>query len=603
MRGLMSQSVDSQVLRAMSRPSSPDLTTRFIAWILGFKLQVWPQSMYTPCRSAAVTMRSASSMERAMGFSQTTCLPCSTAANTCWQWRLFGVATQTTSTSGSRTSSSTLVYTRASNRRWKVSSAGRRRSAAATSRTSSILASPGIAWPAPMPSPAIATLRTRLDSDWFAAVLVSLLAISPPYRARVVSIPRGTMRANGYGVKRATRGGLHMLTKEEAEAFSQVGAGTPMGELLRRYWHPIAAVGDLDEDSVRPVRLLGEDLVLFRDEAGRLGLLTDRCAHRGISMAYGIPQENGLRCAYHGWTYDPEGHVVDMPFEPMCIPFRITSYPVQELGGLIFAYLGPQPAPLLPRWDLLVRTDLQRSIELTPLPCSWLQCMDNSLDPIHYEHLHGVYGNYVMRKQGKKEPMLPARHLKIEFDVFEYGIFKRRLVEGAPEDSDDWTIGHPILFPNTLLVGDSTAVRYQIRVPVDDSHTLHINYNGLVVPNPSPEIPVKHTTLFEPDGRVIADTVVKQDMLAWVGQGPISDRTTEHLVTSDKGVQLYRRVLRENMDRVARGEDPMGVVRDPEINEPMIKVRWEEHAKEIFWPDGRRMEWRVPADTARPVNA
>src|SRR5437762_1885642 len=140
-----------------------------------------------------------------------------------------------------------------------------------------------------------------------------------------------------------------MLTKEEHELFTQVGAGTPMGELLRRYWHPIAAESDLDQDPVRPARLLGENLTLFRTEKGELGLIGDRCAHRGISLSYGIPQENGLRCAYHGWTYDTEGRTVDTPFEPTCLHMKIPAYPVQELGGLIFAYLGPTPVPLLPR--------------------------------------------------------------------------------------------------------------------------------------------------------------------------------------------------------------------------------------------------------------
>src|ERR1051325_11697506 len=191
-----------------------------------------------------------------------------------------------------------------------------------------------------------------------------------------------------------------MLTREEHERLAQTGPGTPMGELLRRYWHPIAATADLDADPVRPVRLLSEDLTLFRDEKGQIGLIGERCAHRGISLAYGIPQENGLRCAYHGWTYNSEGQVVDMPFEPACLPLKITAYPVQELGGLIFAYLGPEPAPLLPRYDLFVRDDLDRNVEIVPLPCSWLQCMDNSLDPIHFEHLHGHYGNYVMRRVG-----------------------------------------------------------------------------------------------------------------------------------------------------------------------------------------------------------
>src|SRR5439155_3756603 len=245
------------------------------------------------------------------------------------------------------------------------------------------------------------------------------------------------------------------------DRLTKVGPGTPMGNLLRRYWHPVGAVGELEKEPVQPVRLLGEDLVLFRDERGRYGLIGPRCAHRAISLAYGIPQTNGLRCAYHGWTYDTEGHVVDMPFEPACLPLKVPSYPVQELGGLVFAYLGPEPAPLLPRYDLFVREDLDRGVEITSLPCSWLNCMDNSLDPIHFEHLHGVFGNYVHKKLGKPPMMNPARHLKIDFDVFEYGIIKRRRVEGDPEHCDDWTTGHPILVPNILSVGHVRRPSYQ----------------------------------------------------------------------------------------------------------------------------------------------
>lgn len=395
-----------------------------------------------------------------------------------------------------------------------------------------------------------------------------------------------------------------MLTKEENERLTRVGPGTPMGNLLRRYWHPVMASGRLDKEPVQPVRLLGEDLTLFQTERGEIGLVGDRCAHRAISLAYGIPQENGLRCAYHGWTYDAQGQVVDMPFEPACLHLKIKAYPVQQLGGLVFAYLGPEPTPLLPRHELFARDDLDKSIEMTPLPCNWLQCMDNSLDPIHYEHLHGVYGNYVAKKQGREAPMHPARHLKIDFDLFEYGVYKRRLMEGASEDCDDWRIGHPILFPNTLLVGDARAVRYQIRVPIDDAHTMHYNYN--VWPRksgvPSWEgIPVKVTTIYEEDGSIVADTVFKQDALGWVGQGPISDRTIEHLVTSDRGIMLYHNMLLEQMARVERGEDPMAVVRNPEKNYPMIRIRWEDRAKEVYWPQGRPAQWFALADEARPV--
>src|SRR5438309_4253893 len=156
-----------------------------------------------------------------------------------------------------------------------------------------------------------------------------------------------------------------MLTQAESELFTQVGPGTPMGELLRRYWHPIAAEADLDRDPVQPVRLMGENLTLFRDLRGNLGLLGERCAHRAISLAYGIPQENGLRCCYHGWTYDGEGHVIDMPFEPACLPLKIKAYAVEELGEMVWAYLGPQDdRPLLPRLELFVRDDWKRDVLL-----------------------------------------------------------------------------------------------------------------------------------------------------------------------------------------------------------------------------------------------
>ncbi len=375
-----------------------------------------------------------------------------------------------------------------------------------------------------------------------------------------------------------------MLTKEENERLTRVGPGTPVGNLLRRYWHVVGALGQLDADPVRPVRLLGEDLVLYRLPTGELGLIASRCAHRGISMAYGIPQANGLRCAYHGWTYNAQGQVVDMPFEPACLPLKIASYPVQELGGLIFAYLGPEPAPLLPRWDLLVREDLDRTIRIAALDCNWLQPMDNAMDPVHFEHLHATFGNYVMRKQGKPPAMNPARHVRIDFDVFDYGIFKRRLLEGEPDDCDDWTTGHPVLFPNILAQGGDTP-SFQIRVPVDDTHTVVYWYTTRVrEPGAPPQtsVPIGVQRHKNEDGSYVMETIPSQDMLAWVGQGPITDRSNEHLVSSDKGIQLYRKVLVEQLERVERGEDPMGVVRDPAVNEPMIEIPRERRRLEAF---------------------
>ena len=178
-----------------------------------------------------------------------------------------------------------------------------------------------------------------------------------------------------------------MLTAEENKKLTQVGAGTPMGELFRRYWQPIAAAAQLDENPVKQVRIFGETLTLFKDKRGKLGLIADKCAHRQVSLKYGIPQEEGLRCCYHGWVYDSDGKCLEQPAEPnksFKDKIRITSYPVQELAGAIFAYLGPLPAPLLPRWDRLTWDDnVVRNIVMVEIPCNWLQVVENYVDFCH----------------------------------------------------------------------------------------------------------------------------------------------------------------------------------------------------------------------------
>ncbi len=167
-----------------------------------------------------------------------------------------------------------------------------------------------------------------------------------------------------------------MLTVKENDRLTRVGPNTPMGDLMRRYWQPIAALAELDDNPVKPVRLLGESLVLYKDRKGTLGLIGDTCPHRRISMEYGIPEEEGLRCPYHGWMFNETGQCVQMPAESPDSTFpsrvKITGYPVQEIAGLIFAYLGPEPTPLLPRWDMFVWDNVLRDIGSTVIPCNWL---------------------------------------------------------------------------------------------------------------------------------------------------------------------------------------------------------------------------------------
>src|SRR5262245_29006307 len=153
-----------------------------------------------------------------------------------------------------------------------------------------------------------------------------------------------------------------MLTQEENELLTSVGPGTPGGELLRRYWHPVAVPSEITaERPTRFVRILGEDLVLFRDKSDRLGLVADHCSHRGASLLYGRVEERGIACAYHGWLYDTQGNCLETPAEPSDSRFYLTvkhrAYPVQEYAGLIWAYLGPLPAPVIPKFDVWARTD------------------------------------------------------------------------------------------------------------------------------------------------------------------------------------------------------------------------------------------------------
>ena len=359
-----------------------------------------------------------------------------------------------------------------------------------------------------------------------------------------------------------------MMTHDEQERLTRVGRGTPMGELLRRYWWPVAPVG-----VVLPhrVRLLCEDLVLWRDGAGVWSLLDERCPHRGVSLAYGLCERDGLRCPYHGWKFAADGRCVETPAEPagsnLRDHVRAVAYPTQELGGLVWAYLGPAPAPLLPRYDVFAREGGLRDLGHALLPCNWVQIMENSVDPMHTEWLHGVALAAVRTEQGLPAPThYLRRHDKIGFEVFRHGILKRRVVAGGSEADDDWAIGHPLVFPAALRVGEHGRYRMQWRVPVDDTHTWHLWYTHYtfgpdVTPPAQPTLPV-YEVPWHDGQRHIVDFVDGQDIMAWVTAGPIADRTRERLASSDKGIVLLRRLYAEEMDKVARGEDPLGVLRE-----------------------------------------
>ena len=388
-----------------------------------------------------------------------------------------------------------------------------------------------------------------------------------------------------------------MLTAEENERFTRVGPGTPMGDLLRCYWQPIATTPDLNRLHVMPLRILGENLVLYRTRRGQMGLIQERCAHRSASLAYGIPTEDGLRCEYHGWVYDQEGRCLEQPFEEIenenanfKEKITLSAYLVEELGGIIFAYMGPlEKKPLVPRWGVFAKEGVHRSVTLTPLPTNWLQAMENSMDPVHFEWLHANQSNWLREKKGLSPVNFPAQHRKIAFPPFEiegqpFGIYKRRLLVGDdPETSPDWLVGHPVLLPNILALSSPGGFSFQCRVPIDDGHTWQFT---VAITDPregeEPTLTVRDLPWAHADGSIIVDGTINQDFMAWITQGRwgvgdagVAPRHLEHLGVSDRGIILYRQLLSDAIDAVARGADPPGLVRDSAIQDPLLPLHGE----------------------------
>ena len=367
-----------------------------------------------------------------------------------------------------------------------------------------------------------------------------------------------------------------MLTAQENEQLSQVGRGTPGGELMRRYWHPIAAAVELDEKPTKPVRLLGEDLVLFKDRSGTVGLIGRLCHHRRVDLSYGIPEEHGLRCMYHGWMMDATGQCIEQPFEETVHPdghfkekVKIDGYAIQELAGVLWAYMGPDPIPSLPRWELLVRENTVRETTFRKLACNWLQCQENSVDPVHLEWLHVYNTKYRNEQRGVTETFLPSsiRTQRISFETTSFGIQRYRMLDGNGEDHKDWVVGHPMMFPNFNYSSAGIHEFIQYRVPTDDTHTLHVTcYAYSAAPGakapPQSTVPYRYEPTRDSDGRPRLDLILDQDMAAWESQGELVDRTREHLGESDRGLLMFRKLLRGQMRVVAEGKDPLNVFRE-----------------------------------------
>lgn len=361
-----------------------------------------------------------------------------------------------------------------------------------------------------------------------------------------------------------------MVSALQNERLTRVGRGTPMGELLRRYWMPIAGASEFDgAQRVKPVRLMGEDLVLYRDKNAVFGLVDRKCPHRRADLSYGFVEECGLRCNYHGWLFDQDGNCLEQPYEDTAAPnvrfkdkVKIRSYPTRIQGGMVWAYMGPLPAPELPNFEPFNWTNGFVQVVTANIPCNWLQCQENSIDPVHFEWMHMNWGR---RLTSPDAPAAPKTE-QVAFDEFEHGFTYRRQRSDLPKDHPMWTVGRVCLWPNGFFLGD----HFEWRVPIDDENTLSIAWLFNRVPNEQEPfeqntVPSWHSEIVDPQtGRWVDTHVMNQDFIAWVGQGTIADRMHEHLGRSDGGVVLLRKRFDSEIRAVENGIDPKGVIRDPE---------------------------------------
>lgn len=394
-----------------------------------------------------------------------------------------------------------------------------------------------------------------------------------------------------------------MLTKEENETLTRVGSGTPMGELMRRYWVPALLSWELPKPDCPParVRLLGEKLVAFRDSEGRIGLLDEFCAHRRASLFLGRNEEAGLRCVYHGWKYDVEGNCLETPNEPSESKLRdrihLKAYPTVELGGLVWAYMGPKDKmPVLPKFEWTQVPESYRHVTKIRQECNWLQALEGGIDTSHSSFLHRN-----LKARTNKEGVGPSTyHARVtaplqELDLTDYG-FVYTSIRPLGDEGSYVRIYHYVVPFHQLR---AYQIDYQLRpkkpevsghmwVPMDDENCMVYNWTYTFGEEPISQEERHHFdnhTLQEPDQRTADFTKVRNKDNLWLidrrvqktetftgiqgftlqdhaiqeSMGPIIDRTEEHLGTSDKAVVAARLLLMKAVRSVQADVDPPGI--------------------------------------------
>jgi nitrite reductase/ring-hydroxylating ferredoxin subunit len=387
-----------------------------------------------------------------------------------------------------------------------------------------------------------------------------------------------------------------MMSVEQNDLMTRTGSGAPAGALLRRYWQPAALAEELPADRpIKAVRLLGQDVVLFRDDKGVLGLIDRDCPHRGADLAFGRIEDGGLRCLFHGWLFATDGRCIDTPAEPagstLCDRVRQRSYPVCERNGVIFAFLGEGEPPPFPALDCFVAPDSHVFAFKGYLHCNWLQALEVGVDPAHASFLHrffededtgGAYGRQFRGASADSDMPMTAvlrdfPRPRIEIEPTEIG-FRIIALRDLGQARTHVRVTN-LLFPQAFVIPLSQEMTItQWHVPIDDTscywYAMFTSFGGPVdkgqmrrqrlelytLPDYKPRLGRANDYGYSKDEQQnrtytgMGDDINLHDQWAVESQGSIQDRTREHLGQSDKGVVAYRKILLAAIRQVGRGE-------------------------------------------------
>jgi phenylpropionate dioxygenase-like ring-hydroxylating dioxygenase large terminal subunit len=419
-----------------------------------------------------------------------------------------------------------------------------------------------------------------------------------------------------------------MLTKEENQLVTDVGAGTPLGEVMRRYWLPACLSAEIAQPDGPPIRvkLLGEELVAFRNSDGKVGLLEEYCPHRLASMFLGRNEENGLRCVYHGWKFDIDGHCTDMPNEPAASRFKekvfMKSYPTLERGGVVWAYLGPrEKMPEPPAMEWLRAPATHRNVSVTREFCNYLQAIEGGIDTVHSSFLHNNnLSDLAHFKRVDQAPRLEVERTAYGFryagirDIGDKGQYLRiyqfvlpfHQFRSAQVDYDEGRGSRKSL----------PQIRGHMWVPMDNDNTLVFNwifaieedkpltedyirkYEAGAGRGPDGETRTRHRIRANDwliDREVQRDKtftgiqgVNTQDLAVQESMGRIVDRSREHLGTTDKAIIELRRLLLDSIADLKKGAEPRGLdataYRDIRAGDVVVPrgARWQEAAEKLL---------------------